>query len=46
MLNSYEIFCQDIQGQSPKPPRILTIDLEKIDNQFQFIRVSEEEYSV
>ena len=40
-----EIFCQDIQGQSPKPPRILTIDLEKKDNQILFIRVSEEEYS-
>lgn len=41
-----EIFCQDIQGQSSKPPRILTIDLEKKDNQIRFIRVSEEEYSI
>ena len=41
-----EIFCQDIQGQSPKPPRILTIDLENKDNQIRFIRVSEEEYSI
>ena len=41
-----EIFCQDIQGRSPKPPRILTIDLERKDNQVRFIGVSEEEYSI
>jgi CRISPR-associated protein Csh1 len=40
-----EIFCEDIQGRSPKPPHILTIDLEKNGNQISFIRVSEEEYS-
>ncbi len=40
-----EIFCEDIQGRSLKPPHILTIDLEKNGNQFSFIRVSEEEYS-
>ncbi|MCX6698417.1 MAG: TIGR02556 family CRISPR-associated protein [Methanomicrobiales archaeon] len=40
-----EIFCEDIQGRSPKPPHILTIDLERKDNQFLFIRVTEEEYS-
>jgi len=40
-----EIFCEDIQGGSTKSPRILTIDIEKKDGHFSFIRVSEEQYS-
>jgi CRISPR-associated protein Csh1 len=40
-----KIFCEDIQVRFPKPPHILTIDLEKNGNGFSFIRVSEEEYS-
>ncbi len=40
-----EIFCEDIQGRSEKPPHILTIEIEKKGEQFSFIRVTEEEYS-
>lgn len=39
-----EIFCEDIQGRSPKSPHILTIDLKKIDNKISFHRVGIEEY--
>jgi hypothetical protein len=28
-----EIFCEDIRGRSPKPPHIITIDIEKNGNQ-------------
>ena len=40
-----EIFCEDIQGRSPKPPRILIIEIEKNNLRFSFIRVSVGEYS-
>ncbi|MDD1703223.1 MAG: TIGR02556 family CRISPR-associated protein [Methanoregula sp.] len=40
-----EIFCEDIQGQSPTPPHVLLIEIEIKGDLFSFIRVSEEEYS-
>lgn len=40
-----EIFCEEIQGQSVKPPHILLIEIEKNGDQFSYIRVCEEEYS-
>ena len=40
-----EIFCEDIQGQSPKPPHVLLIEIEKKGEVFSFIRVCEEEYT-
>jgi CRISPR-associated protein Csh1 len=40
-----EIFCEDIQGRSEKPPHILTIEVKKNGEQFSFIRVMEVEYS-
>lgn len=39
-----EIFSEDIQGRSPKPPNILTIDLGKNENKISFLRVGIEEY--
>lgn len=38
-----EIFCEDIQGQSEKPPHILSIKIEKNGSSFSFIGVCEEE---
>jgi CRISPR-associated protein Csh1 len=40
-----KIFCENIQGRSPKPPRILIIEIEKNGLQFSFIRVSVGDYS-
>jgi CRISPR-associated protein Csh1 len=40
-----EIFCEDIQSRSVKPPRILIIELGKNGIVFSFIRVSVDEYS-
>ncbi len=39
-----EIFCEDIQGGSSKPPRVLSIVIEKKDQEYSFVRVSEEGY--
>lgn len=38
-----EIFCEDIQGLSEKPPHILSIKIEKNGNSFSFIDICEEE---
>lgn len=38
-----EIFCEDIQGLSEKPPHVLSIKIEKTGNSFSFIDVREEE---
>jgi CRISPR-associated protein Csh1 len=39
-----EIFCENLQGKSPNPPHILTIEFIKNDDLVSFTRVINEEY--